>query len=51
MSMLSDLQKSAIHILRELSVDMSEFVYSFASGRWNSRSYPDDCRGAAMTRI
>ena len=45
--MLSASQKSDIHIRRELSVDMSEFVYSFASGMWNSRSHPDDCQPAA----
>ena len=41
---------------RELRLDMSEFVYSFASGIWNSRSHPEDCSrdgrtGAAVVQI
>ena len=31
----------AFHMRREFKVDMSEFVYSFARGMLNMKSYPE----------
>lgn len=32
---------AAFHMRREFKVDMSEFVYSFARGMLNMKSYPE----------